>query len=386
MRRGSTGQYETTSVAGETIRAFIPNPLPPEPALELSDRRQRLLERATVALGRLDSVTLLLPDPNIFLYAYVRREAVLSSQIEGTQSSLAQLILFEMEQAPGVPLDDVREVSNYVAALNHGLKRLQEDFPLSNRLLREMHGILLSQGRGSDKSPGEFRRSQNWIGGTRPGNAHFVPPPPGQVEPCMAQLERFLHDSGNPYPTLIKAALAHVQFETIHPFLDGNGRIGRLLIAFILHHDRLLSQPLLYLSLYFKQHRQDYYRLLDLVRTEGDWEAWLDFFLEGVEQIASNAVETAKRLLSLFQQDEEKIQALGRSASTTLRVFRVLCEHPLATLNRICESTGLSFPAGSKGMQQLETLDIVREITGQQRNRVFAYQQYLNILNEGTER
>jgi len=386
MRRGSTGHYETASVVGETIRAFIPNSLPPKPALELSDRRQRLLERATVALGRLDSVTLLLPDPNIFLYAYVRREAVLSSQIEGTQSSLAQLLLFEIEQAPGVPLDDVQEVSNYVAALNHGLKRLQEDFPLSNRLIREMHGILLSRGRGSDKSPGEFRRSQNWIGGTRPGNAHFVPPPPGHVEECMAQLERFLHDSGTPYPTLIKAALAHVQFETIHPFLDGNGRIGRLLIAFILHHDKLLSQPLLYLSLYFKQHRSEYYRLLDLVRTKGEWEAWVDFFLEGVEQIASNAVETAKRLLSLFQQDEQKIQTLGRSASTTLRVFRVLCERPLVTLNQICESTGLSFPAASKGMQQLEQLDIVREITGQQRNRVFAYQNYLSILNEGTER
>jgi Fic family protein len=386
MKRGSTGQYETTCVAGEEIRAFVPNPLPLSPALDLSDRRQRLLERATVALGRLDSVTLLLPDPGVFLYAYVRREAVLSSQIEGTQSSLAQLLLFEMAQAPGVPLDDVREVSNYVAALSHGLKRLQEGFPLSNRLIREMHGILLSQGRGSDKSPGEFRRSQNWIGGTRPGNAHFVPPPPGHVEGCMAQLERFLHDSGNPYPTLIKAALAHVQFETIHPFLDGNGRIGRLLIAFILHHDRLLSQPLLYLSLYFKQHRSEYYRLLDLVRTEGDWEAWLDFFLEGVEQIASNAVDTAKRLLSLFQNNEQKIQTLGRSASTTLRVFRVLCDRPLATLNRISESTGLSFPAAAKGMRQLMQLDIVREITGQQRNRVFAYQQYLSILNEGTER
>lgn len=345
MRRGFTGQYERTSVAGETIHAFIPNPLPLEPPLELSDRRQRLLERATVALGRLDSVTLLLPDPDIFLYTYVRREAVLSSQIEGTQSSLAQLLLFEMEQAPGVPLDDVREVSNYVEALNHGLKRLQEDFPISNRLIREMHGILLSQGIGSDKYPGEFRRSQNWIGGTRPGNAYFVPPPPGHVEACMAQLERFLQDDDNPYPTLIKAALAHVQFETIHPFSDGNGRIGRLLIAFILHHDNLLSQPLLYLSLYFKQHRSEYYRLLNLVRTEGNWETWLDFFLEGVEQIASNAVETAKRLLSLFQQDEQKIQTLGRSAFTPLRVFRVLCEHPLATLNRICESTGLSFPA-----------------------------------------
>jgi len=386
MKRDSTGWYETTSVAGETVNAFIPNPLPPSPALDLSDRRQRLLERATVALGRLDSVTLLLPDPNIFLYAYVRREAVLSSQIEGTQSSLAQLLLFEMEQAPGVPHDDVQEVSNYVAALNHGLNRLQENFPLSNRLIREMHGILLSQGRGSNKSPGEFRRSQNWIGGTRPGNAHFVPPPPGHVEACMAQLEGFLHDTGNPYPTLIKAALAHVQFETIHPFLDGNGRIGRLLIAFILHHDRLLSQPLLYLSLYFKQHRSEYYRLLDVVRSEGDWETWLDFFLEGVEQIASNAVETAKRLLSLFQQDEQKIQMLGRAASTTLRVFRVLCEHPLTTLNSVCESTGLSFPASAKGMQQLEQLQIVSEITGQQRYRVFAYQQYLGILNEGTER
>jgi len=249
-----------------------------------------------------------------------------------------------------------------------------------------MHGILLSQGRGSSKSPGEFRRSQNWIGGTRPGNAHFVPAPPEHVENCMAQLERFLHDLDNPYPTLIKAALAHVQFETIHPFLDGNGRIGRLLIAFILHHDGLLSQPLLYLSLYFKQHRSEYYRLLDLVRTEGDWEAWLDFFLEGVEQIASNAVETVKRLLSLFEQDEQKIRELGRSALTTMRVFRVLRQYPLTTLNRICESTGLSFPTASKGMQQLEALDIVREITGQQRNRVFAYQQYLDILNEGTER
>lgn len=385
MRHGSTGHYETTTVPGEEIRAFIPNPLPPASPLDLSDQRQRLLERATVALGRLDSVTLLLPDPNIFLYSYIRREAVLSSQIEGTQSSLAQLLLFEIEQTPGVPLDDVQEVSNYVSALNHGLKRLQEDFPLSNRLIREMHGILLSRGRGSDKSPGEFRRTQNWIGGTRPGNAHFVPPPPGYVEDCMAQLERFLHGSGNPYPTLIKAALAHVQFETIHPFLDGNGRIGRLLIAFVLHHDRLLSQPLLYLSLYFKQHRTEYYRLLDLVRTEGDWEAWLVFFLEGVEQIASNAVETAKRLLSLFQQDEQKIQTLGRSASTTLRVFRVLCEHPLTTLNQICGSTGLSFPGAAKGMQRLEKLDIVNEITGHQRNRIFAYQQYLSILNEGTE-
>jgi Fic family protein len=336
-------------------------------------------------LGRLDSVTLLLPDPDLFLYAYVRREAVLSSQIEGTQSSLAQLLLFELEESPGVPLDDVREVSNYVAALEHGLRRLREGFPLSNRLMREMHAVLLSQGRGSEKSPGEFRHSQNWIGGTRPGNAHFVPPPPQHVQECMADLERFLHNEGNPYPALIKAALAHVQFETIHPFLDGNGRIGRLLIAFILHHDGLLSQPLLYLSLYFKQHRAEYYRLLDVIRAEGDWEAWLDFFLEGVEKTASNAVETAKRLLALFQQDERKIQTLGRSASTVLRLFRVMCARPLVTLSQVCERTGLSFPAASNAMRTLDRLGIAREVTGQRRNRVFAYHDYLNILNEGTE-
>src|SRR6266542_659182 len=260
MPRVITGRYETTSVGGEHARAFIPHPLPPEPPLDLSNARQRLLERATLALGRLDSITLLLPDPNLFLYAYVRREAVLSSQIEGTQSSLSDLLLFELEEAPGAPFDDVVEVSNYVAALEHGMARLRDGFPLSNRLIREMHAELLSRGRGSDKAPGEFRRTQNWIGGTRPGNAHVIPPSPTRVEDCMGALERFIHDEHTPYPALVKAALAHVQFETIHPFLDGNGRIGRLLIAFILHHNNVLSQPLLYLSLYFKQHRAEYYR------------------------------------------------------------------------------------------------------------------------------
>jgi len=385
MKRGQTGTYQERTVVGEQIRAFIPYPLPPDPPLEWTSKRQKLLEKATLALGRLDSITLLLPDPHLFLYAYVRREAVLSSQIEGTQSSLAQLLLFELEQAPGVPLDDVLEVSNYVAALEHGLRRFQEGFPLSNRLIREMHGVLLSSGRGSEKLPGEFRRSQNWIGGTRPGNAPFVPPPPEQVENCMGALERFLHDEANPYPALIKAALAHVQFETIHPFLDGNGRIGRLLIAFILHHDGVLSQPLLYLSLYFKQHRAEYYRLLDLVRREGDWEAWIDFFLEGVEQTASNAVETARRLVALFQEDERTIQGMGRRASTVLRVFRVFCERPLISLNQMCERTGLSFPAASKAVGVMVTAGILREITGQRRNRVFAYGKYLAILSEGTE-
>lgn len=385
MRRGSTGEYAITTVGGEQIRAFIPHPLPPRPALEISSASQRLLEQATLAVGRLDSISLLLPDPNIFLYAYVRREAVLSSQIEGTQSSLADLLLFELAEAPGTPLDDVMEVSGYVAALEHGMARLRDGFPLSNRLLREMHQVLLARGRGSDKSPGEFRRTQNWIGGTRPGNAHFVPPPPDQVQACMAALERFIHDEQTPYPVLITAALAHVQFETIHPFLDGNGRIGRLLIAFILHHGQLLSRPLLYLSLYFKQRRQDYYRLLDEVRTTGDWEAWIDFFLEGVVSTASNAVDTAQRLMALFKEDAARVQNGGRAAASAMRIYTVLCERPVITLNELSAHTGLSFPTASKSINALMDLGIVRELTGGRRNRIFAYDHYLAILNEGTE-
>ena len=258
MHRDITGRYLSSPAGGEMVNAFVPNPLPPIPPLELSGARQRLLERATLAIGRLDSVSTLLPDPQLFLYAYVRREAVLSSQIEGTQSSLSDLLLFELDEVPGVPFDDVVEVSNYIAALEYGMARLRADFPLCNRLLREMHIHLMARGRGSDKTPGDFRRSQNWIGGTRPGNARFVPPPPQEVEPCMAALEQFINQPADTTPVLIKAALAHVQFETIHPFLDGNGRLGRLLIALLLHQGGLLSQPLLYLSLYFKQHRPLY--------------------------------------------------------------------------------------------------------------------------------
>ena len=385
MKRGISGRYEASNVGGEVVRAFIPDPLPPHLPLELTNSCQHLLERATLALGRLDSITLLLPDPNLFLYAYVRREAVLSSQIEGTQSSLSDLLLVELDQAPGVPFNDVVEVSNYVAALEHGVARLREDFPLSNRLIREMHEKLLSRGEGSEKSPGEFRRSQNWIGGTRPGNAHFVPPPPTHVEDCMAQFERFIHDEDMAYPTLVKAALAHIQFETIHPFLDGNGRIGRLLIALLLHHSGVLSQPLLYLSLYFKQHRAEYYRLLDLVRSDGDWEAWLEFFLEGVEQTATVAVQTAQRLVKLFKEDAFRIQDLGRIAATVLRIFDALRAGPILTLKEICNRTGISFPSAAKGMDALMKLGIAGELTGKQRNRVFVYDRYLAILNEGTK-
>ncbi|HET9464312.1 MAG TPA: Fic family protein [Gemmatimonadales bacterium] len=386
MKRGLTGEYRAWVAGGEQIKSFVPFRLPPAPALEITGERQRLLERATLALGRLDSVTLLLPDPELFLYAYVRREAVLSSQIEGTQSSLSDLLLFELPEAPGAPFpEDVIEVSNYVRALEHGMERLRDGFPVSNRLLREIHAELLSRGRGSEKSPGEFRHSQNWIGGTRPGNAHFVPPPPDAVEDCMADLERFIHEEDSPSSVLINAALTHVQFESIHPFLDGNGRVGRLLIALLLHDGGALSQPLLYLSLYFKQHRQEYYRLLDSVRTEGDWEAWLDFFLEGVESTANGAVETARRLVAQFQEDERRVQALTRGTSRALRVLSALRERPVVTLGEVMERTGLTFPTAGYGMKTLEGLGIAKEFTGRRRNRVFAYESYMKILNEGTE-
>lgn len=380
MKRGLIGHYEE-SIVGEKVRAFIPDPLPPKEEILFDAKRQQLLERATMALGRLDSITLLLPDPDIFLYSYVRQEAVLSSQIEGTQSSLSDLLLYEVDEAPGVPFDDVVEVSQYVGALDHGLKRLNGGFPLCNRLLREMHEVLLSHGRGSSKQPGEFRRSQNWIGGTRPGNAQFVPPPPHRVEECMRALEQFLHDEEQPYPTLIKAALAHVQFETIHPFLDGNGRLGRLLISFILHHDGLLSKPLLYLSLYFKEHRAYYYELLNRVREEGDWEAWIDFFLEGVEKTALDAVTKAQLLVQTMREDELTVSQTGRQANSMLRCLQSLSHRPVNSIKGIAESTNLSYPSVSKAIEKLEELGIVREITGKERNRVYGYERFLRVLN-----
>jgi len=386
MIRGLTGNIlQVSAFGGEKVSVFIPFPLPPKPPIEFSAERQQLLEKAILALGRLDSVSLLLPNPDIFIYSYVRREAVLSSHIEGTQSSLSDLLLFELKEVPGVPLDDVQEVSNYVCALNYGIKRLNEGFPLSNRLVREMHEKLLSSGRGSEKFPGEFRTTQNWIGGTRPGNAYFVPPPPYEVENCMSELERFLHNKNVPYPAIIKAALAHAQFETIHPFLDGNGRIGRLLIAFILYNEKVLSKPLLYLSLYFKINRSEYYDLLNRVRFQGDWEAWIDFFLEGVQQTATSAVDTTKRLVDLFSNDEKKLQGLGRITPTVIRIFHCLCQHPLTTINNLCQISGLSFPSVAKAMKALIQKGIARETTGQQRNQIFVYDKYLAILNEEME-
>ena len=386
MRRGKTGEHVTVSTAGgERVRAFVPRPLPPDPPLELDGRLRDALDAALLALGRLDSVSSLLPDPDLFLYSYIRKEAVLSSQIEGTQSSLSDLLLFEIQESPGAPMDDVVEVSRYVAALEHGLARLRGGFPLSNRLIREIHAVLLSRGRGAHKAPGEFRRSQNWIGGTRPGNATFVPAPHDRVQACMAALERFLHDRPQRTPALVKAALAHVQFETIHPFLDGNGRVGRLLITLVLSAEGVLRQPLLYLSLHFKRHRKTYYSLLDQVRTGGDWERWLAFFAEAVNETAQGAVDTARTLVDLFRADRERVQALGRGAASALQVHEALQVRPVTSIARVSKSTRLSVPTATSALERLVEMDIVREMTGRRRNRVYAYRKYLEALNKETE-
>jgi Fic family protein len=386
VNRKQTGEFVTvSSVGGEVCQAFVPRPLPPEPPLVLDGHLQELYERALVALGRLDSITTLLPDPALFLYMYVRKEAVLSSQIEGTQSSLSDLLLFEIEGAPGVPLADVQEVSNYVAAMDHGLERLRGGFPLSLRLIREIHGRLLSAGRGSDRDPGEFRRSQNWIGGTRPGNAVFVPPPADRVLECLGALEKFMHNDPVKTPALVKAAMVHVQFETVHPFLDGNGRLGRLLITFLLCSEGLLAQPVLYLSLYLKSRRQEYYDLLQCVRTPGDWEAWLEFFLTGVRETADQAVQAAKAITALFAADRNRIQGLGRPAGSCLRVHHALQQSPVASVAVVAKLTQLTVPTVTASMRQLAGLGVTHEVTGRRWGRIFTYAEYLRLLNEGTE-
>ncbi len=386
MQRGETGRYQVTRFNGEQVRAFIPAPLPPDPPIALEGALLQLLEEALIAIGRLDSVSQLLPNPALFINSYVRKEAVLSSQIEGTESSLSDLLMFERSRTHGALLEDVVEVSNYVTALEHGLERLRGGFPLSNRLMREIHEVLLSSGRGSDKSPGEFRASQNWIGGTRPGNAAFVPPPHTEVTECMGALERFLHTREDGLPMLARAGMAHVQFETIHPFLDGNGRVGRLLITFVLCEAEILREPLLYLSLYLKRHRFRYYDLLERVRLTGDWEAWLEFFFEGVRQTADSAVSTSRQLLDIFGQDRSRVtQQGGRRAGSALRVHEALTSHPVLSLSDVQESSGLAFLTVSSAMELLVELGIAREMTGQRRNRVFAYGHYLDVLSEGME-
>jgi len=378
------GTFAETSVGGERVRAYVPAPLPPKPPLELP-QLMNVYERAIAAVGRLDGMATLLPSTPLFLYMYVRKEALLSSQIEGTQSSLSDLLLFENDEAPTVELDDVTEVSNYVAAIEHGVARIRGGFPLSLRLIREMHEIILRSGRGATKQPGAFRRSQNWIGGTRPGNALFVPPPPNHLDACLDAFERFLHSSDAGLPPLIRAGLAHVQFESIHPFLDGNGRLGRLLITLILVEAGVLRDPILYLSLFLKSRRDDYYRLLQEVRQAGAWETWMEFFLTGVAETAEQASETARDLIVMFDRHRAQIGALGRSASSALRVHEFMQARPVVTIQTVAKGLNASFPTAAGALERLEELGVVHETTGKQRGRVYAYSAYLALLDRGTE-
>ena len=387
MQRGPTGRYIVTTWESEDVRAFVPEPLPPDPPLRIDGPLLTALESANLALGRLDGASRLLPDPALFIYSYVRKEAVLSSQIEGTRSSLSDLMRFEVGSRPGVPRNDAAEVSRYVAALNHATARMSDPggLPLCNRLLREAHKILLTGARGGDRQPGEFRRSQNWIGGTRPGNATFVPPPAIAAAEAMSDLERFVHAGDDGLPALVRAGLAHVQFETIHPFLDGNGRIGRMLIVLMMLDRGVLSLPVLYLSLFLKQHRGTYYQLLDQVRQTGDWEAWLEFFLEGVRDTATTALDTAQRIEQLVAQDRLAVSATGRGAGSALRVHEALAQRIVVDVGVVVEMTGLSAPTVGAALKRLSNLGVASEITGQKRNRLFAYDEYLSVLSEGTE-
>lgn len=385
MERKLQGKYITISTVGEEARAFLPAPLPPVPDIDWSDTLRQKFEQAHLALGRLDSISSLLPDTSLFLFMYIRKEAVLSSMIEGTQSSLSDLLMYELEQPSGVPIDDVQEVSNYVAALTHGLKRLQEGLPISVRLLKELHEILLSSGRGSSKQPGELRMSQNWIGGTRPGNAVFVPPPADELPRSLSDLEKFIHDEKQKTPALLKAALVHVQFETLHPFLDGNGRLGRLLITLILVDQGILKQPLLYLSLYLKTNRQQYYDLLNQVRQSGDWERWLEYFADAVEYTANAAVGTARQLMHQAEQDARALSEQGRHAGSLTKLHQALLKRPIATAGWLQKQTGMAPATIQTGLQKLEDLDIVKELTGKKRDRVYAYSSYIELLNQGNE-
>jgi Fic family protein len=376
------GAYVTSSVASESYRAFVPPPLPPEPRIDLISLAG-LLAKASKAAGRLEGLTDILPDSSLFLYYYIRKEAVLSSQIEGTQSSLSDLLLYESNEAPSVPVDDVEEVSCYVAAFEHGLRRIQSGFPLSLRLIREMHKILLSKGRGSHKQPGEFRTSQNWIGGSRPGNARFVPPPPDRLAECLDAFERYLHREERPYSSLIDAGLIHVQFETIHPFLDGNGRIGRLLITFFLIVMGDMKKPWLYLSLFFKNNRGEYYDRLNAVRQKGDWEGWLDFFLHGVAETADQVVMTSQKISQLFASDRIKIAALKRAAISATEAYEILRKRAMISAIEAAKILDLSVPTARNALQNLQKLGIVKDISGRGKERIYVYTELVTLLEQG---
>ncbi|MHB0877443.1 MAG: Fic family protein [Anaerolineae bacterium] len=378
--QGRAGHYVQQA---QGYRAFIPQPLPPQPPVTIDSEMWQLLSQADRALGRLDGSTITLPDPDLFVYMYVRKEAVLSSQIEGTQASLMDLLEFEAEGVrPGRP-KDVTEVVNYVAAMNYGLDRLKA-LPLSLRLIREIHAKLLQGVRGSEWSPGEFRHSQNWVAppGTPLSEASYVPPPPHEMQQCLSSLEQFLIGS-DPMPLLIKIGLAHCQFETIHPFLDGNGRVGRLMITFLLCVDGVLQRPLLYLSHYLKQNRGEYYARLQAVRDRGEWEAWLKFFLRGVFLVAQEACTTARQIARLHEVDRDRLtQGLGRGAARGLLLLESLYHQPIVSVEVVGEVTGLTYPNANALVGQLVDMGLLTETTGRKRNRRFAYAPYLALFAE----
>jgi Fic family protein len=390
MPQRTTGRYERTTAGGEEVAAFVPHALPPaEPPLIIDAARATRLRAAEQALIRLELAGEMVPSLDWFIYAFVRKEAVLSSQIEGTQATLVDLLAFEAQEGAeqSAPPDaDVEEVCNYLDALVYARAQLSDPkgLPLSMRLLNDIHQRLMRGIRGAEKLPGEVRRSQNWIGGSRPGNAAYVPPPPHVLGEVLGAFEVYLH-ADDSLPPLVRAGLLHVQFETIHPYLDGNGRIGRLLVTLLLEHWKLLTKPLLYLSLFFKRHREDYYRRLNAVRVDGDWEGWLDFFFEGLATIADEAVASARELFALVAADRSIVLAHAGMSVVALRLFELLPRHPMVTVASVMKLVDTTKPTAGRAVELLVTAGVLVETTGKKRDRSFVYQRYLDRLRVGTE-
>lgn len=383
----STGVYEPTEVAGEAIEAFVPHPLPPSrPQLEITGDLAAQLQTAQTNLASLEAAGRMVPSLDWFVYAFVRKEAVISSQIEGTQASLDDLLASEAEARSTAPPEHVEEICNYLEALSYARSQLRSDkgLPLSLRLLHGAHKRLMSGTRGQDKQPGKIRQSQNWIGGTRPGNARFVPPPPHRLTELMGQLETYLN-SEDSLPPLVRAGLAHAQFETIHPYLDGNGRLGRLLIALCLEDWGLLSEPLLYLSLFFKRHQLEYYTRLGAIRTDGDWEGWLAYFLEGIAVVADESVTLIRSLFDVLTKDRSRYLHSGGATVVGARLFESLPQHPLVTVKSVVKICDTTKPTAAKAIGSLTAAGILEEVSGRSRDRAWAYRQYLDLLREGTE-
>ncbi len=382
----STGQYVSTAVAGEEVRAFVPEPLPVrDPPIRVEGRLSERLAAAEQALSRLDLAAQMVPSVDWFLYAFVRKEAVLSSQIEGTQATLVDLLQFESSEEQEATAD-IREVCNYVDALKYARAQLAspKGLPLSMRLLNETHRLLMRGVRGAGKAPGDVRRSQNWIGGSRPGNAAFVPPPPNRLPKLIESLEKYIHGK-DPLPLVIRAGLVHVQFETIHPYLDGNGRIGRLLISLLLEQWKLLSHPLLYLSLFFRRHQSEYYRRLSAVRADGNWEGWLDFFLDGVSTVGEEAISSARELVATVAADRARVLNEAAASVAAVRLFEALPSHPIVTVASVMRLLETTKPTAGRAIEALEAAGVLVETTGRRRDRSFAYRKYLDHLSAGTE-